>query len=234
MGGTVMKRLLLLVLALLILAGCQEKPLLSKQDNLHESVLNYYQLSNPVFKSDNLEAKVELVKVETEENIYYRYLIVFVPLYVENMQFKYAQIEYLDQQLQDYIDSLVPLEGGYDQMNMLLSKQTNIDWPIYKEIEDFRATLWATYLTLPKKEIAEGKYSIEQIDNMMANFELVIGFNKFKDTIKVENLAMIVVDEVDQYNRGDIETMRKDTSPLMYFTSYTFENEIDILIELSD
>ena len=150
------------------------------------------------------------------------------------MQFKYAQIEYLDQQLQDYIDSLVPLEGSYDQMNMLLSKQTNLDWPIYKEIEDFRATLWATYLTLSKKEIAEGKYSIEQIDNMMANFELVIGFNKFKDTIKVENLAMIVVDETTQYNRGDIETMRKDTSPLMYFTSYTFENEIDILIELAD
>ncbi|HPW53700.1 MAG TPA: hypothetical protein PLI19_02380 [Erysipelotrichaceae bacterium] len=221
-----MKKLLVFMMILLfILTGCNEKKLLVEQQGLHQSVLDYYQIDRTSYKSENLETKIELVKVETEENIYYRYLVAFVPIYFERMQFKNVQITYQNQEILDFIIEKVLFGQDIDSYMTLFPEYTESDWPAFENIEDFRSLIWATHFAVPKKTILESEYTIEQIDEMFSNFEVLITFNKFKDVLKVENLDMIVVQDSVDYNRTDINEMRKDNAPQTYFSSYTSADE---------
>ncbi len=219
-----MKRLLTLMMILLMLVGCKKQTLLIDQQGLHQSVLDYYNLTNPAFKGNNCETKIEIVKVETEDNIYYRYLIVLVPLYFDAVQLKSASIVFHNQEIQNYLNNEVPLDGGYDAMSMLM---TDCDVFDFKNVEDFRSILFARYLKIPREILLKNEYSLDQIEDMLANFDLIIKSNNFKDVIKVENLKILVIEDSIDYNREDINEMRKNNPPLMYATTYTLD-EVNI------
>lgn len=227
-----MKKILVFALMLFILTGCKEKTLLVEQQGLNKSVLEYYELNNPSFESENLEAKIELVKVETEENVYYRYLVVFVPKYFDKMQFENVQIKYENGETLDFIIEKVLFGQDMDLNMTLFPKHTKGDRPAFKNVEDFRSLIWATHFVVPKETILESEYTFEQIDKMFSNFNLLITFNKFKDTIKIENLDILVTEDSIDYFRNDIDNMRKNIAPQNYFTTYTSEEEsIDTFIK---
>ena len=178
-----------------------------------------------------MEVKIELVKVETEENIYYRYLVTFVPLYFESISFKDVAINFHNIEMRDYINR-EPLIEGYESFSLKIDNQTSKEYFKYKNIEDFRCLLWSAYLKIPKKVIAKKDYTIEQFEDMLTNFDLMISFNKFKDTLEIKNLEILVTEDSVNYFRNDIDNMRNNISPQNYFTTYTSEEEnIDFFIK---
>ena len=67
---------------------------------------------------------------------------------------------------------------------------------------------------------------------MLTNFDLMISFNKFKDTLEIKNLEILVTEDSVNYFRNDIDNMRNNISPQNYFTTYTSEEEnIDFFIK---
>lgn len=225
-----MKRVLFTLIILFLLVGCNHQ--LTRlidvpNEKLSQSLNDYYNIHSKEYHGEHFESKVEIIKVEAADTIYYRYLVVIAPVYDESIDIKYIDFDFETGACESYFKQN-DYYYGINEFDMFCNQKSKLDWPEYHKIEDLKAMIFASTISNNgNMNFDNSNVQITEFEKVLSNFTITIGYNNKEDKIHISDVKIFDYDENLMASREDLKELSNDKGTGSVLTTYLSEDYIN-------